>query len=244
MIHYSTFILFFVLFLCNSCQENSIIFPKITEDSTKITFTKNPLPEKPIRFLALGDSYTIGQGINPEDTWCNQLANRLQNTDFQLDNVKIIARTGWTTQNLKDAILNEKPDSSYHLVSLLIGVNNQYQGRNSNEYRAEFEELVHTAIMFANNEKRRVFVLSIPDYGVTPFGSGFSGVSAEIQRFNNINREISAQYGISYFNITPISQQAQTDTSLLAPDKLHPSAKMYALWVDLIFDDIVQKLRE
>jgi acyl-CoA thioesterase I len=201
-------------------------------------------------YLALGDSYTIGEGVPQAERWPVQLATTLNSQGFQLENPLIIARTGWTTAELKAGIEQVKPEGPYDLVSLLIGVNNQFRGESRGYtlegYRQEFTELLQMAVDFAGGKPERVFVVSIPDYSVTPFvtEANKERVSAEIDAYNAANLEIANSMGIRYFNITPISRLAATDNSLLAPDKLHPSGKMYEMWVELMVKDILFELKK
>ncbi len=186
-------------------------------------------PEK--KFLALGDSYTIGESVAESERWPNQLAAKLK-----LKEPRIIATTGWRTDQLKAAIeaANLKPE--YDLVSLLIGVNNQYQGKPIEIYEREFEELLQASINLAKGKKKNVFVVSIPDYAYTPFGKAKQEtISLELDQYNAINKRIAAKYGVRYFNITAISRKGFEDTELVAADGLHPSGKMYAQWVELIY---------
>lgn len=197
-----------------------------------------------LRYLALGDSYTIGQSVGYQERWPVQLANRIRaefpDTVYNVEQPDIIARTGWTTGNLLDAIaLADTLQPSYGLVSLLIGVNNQYQNRPVDVYRTEFRTLLEQAISFAGNKASRVIMLSIPDYAYTPFGQARSDpgrISAEIDAYNAINREITESYGVAYFNITPISRRGLAEPHLVAGDGLHPSGAMYALWVEEVID--------
>lgn len=204
----------------------------------------SPLPKK-INFLALGDSYTIGEGVKESERWPEQLAERLKNDRITVGKLKIIARTGWRTDQLFNAIQNETDLKNFQLVSLLIGVNDQYQGRDTAAYRSGFEVLLEKAIELAGGKNDKVFVLSIPDYGVTPFGkSNAARIAKEIDEFNALNRRISEQKKVSYFDITAISRQAADNLSLLAEDGLHPSGKMYQLWVDLIYEQIRLKAEQ
>ncbi|WEA03937.1 SGNH/GDSL hydrolase family protein [Mucilaginibacter sp. SJ] len=198
----------------------------------------NP-PSKPITviqdtltYLALGDSYTIGQSVPPEQAFPNQLANQLQG--FKVNAPTIIARTGWTTDQLIYAIDNSDIKSNtYDFVTLLIGVNDQYGGLSQENYRIKFQQVLNTAIKFAGGIREHVFVLSIPDYGVTPYAHGNDAViGPEIDQFNNINRGISSNANVNYVEITSISKLAANDLTLLADDGLHPSGKMYGMWVD------------
>lgn len=209
---------------------------------------EDPVSEDTVRFsyLALGDSYTIGEGVKVEERWPNQLSYRLKQNGIVVDSIEIIARTGWTTGNLHTAIENRAFENSFDMVSLLIGVNNQYQRKDISQYAAEFKSLLEIAIGLAGGNKDKVFVLSIPDYSVTPFAanSDTERISLELQEFNAISKEITENMGVAYFDITPISLKAKNEPSLLASDGLHPSGKMYTEWVDLIFNDIVDMLKE
>lgn len=181
------------------------------------------------RYLALGDSYTIGESVRPDERFPNQLARELG-----LGEPLIIAKTGWTTDELNAAIDAADPKGPYELVTLLIGVNNQYRGRDAEQYRGEFVALLRRAIGFAGSDPGKVIVVSIPDWGVTPFAAGRdrAKISREIDQFNAINREETARAGARYVDITPISRR--DDPSLIAADGLHPSGKQYAVWVNEI----------
>jgi len=191
--------------------------------------------ERLVRFLALGDSYTIGEGVAPGQRWPMQLAAALRVGGQVVAEPRIIARTGWTTDELAQAIGASQVGSDYDLVSLLIGVNDQYRGRPVSEYPERFRSLLRQAISFAGGRPARVMVLSIPDWGVTPFASGRdrARIAAEIDAYNAVNRAESAAAGARWVDVTAISREAATDASLLAPDGLHPSATMYARWVEL-----------
>lgn len=190
---------------------------------------------KKTRFLALGDSYTIGQSVAPQERWPVQLVSRLRASGADTFDPEIIARTGWRTDDLSSAIASTPLSPPYDLVSLLIGVNNYFQGRTPESYRPEFEGLLATAIRLAGGRSDKVFVVSIPDYGYTPFGRNNQPViSAGIDAYNRINEAIAAQYGVAYYNITDISRRGLQDPTLVASDGLHPSGKMYTEWVDRI----------
>lgn len=194
----------------------------------------------PARYLALGDSYTIGESVAEADRWPNQLARLLQ-----IPPPEIIAKTGWTTDELNAAIDKANPRGPYDLVTLLIGVNNQYRGRDAEQYRREFVGLLNRAIAFAGGKPWRVVVVSIPDWGVTPFAANRdrAKIGAEIDRFNAINRDETLRVKAHYVDITPVSRGAADDRSLVADDGLHPSAKMYAEWVKLIEPEARAALR-
>lgn len=195
-----------------------------------------------VRFLALGDSYTIGESVPEEERWPELLASALREQGVNIEKPKIIATTGWRTDQLKAAILSSGTSDDYDLVSLLIGVNNQYQKRTVESYEPEFTELLEMAIRKAGGKKERVFVISIPDYGYTPFGqSRLKEISDDLDEFNEVNKEVSIANGIAYFNITEISRDGLKDPELVAADRLHPSGKMYRLWVKEILKGIKVK---
>jgi lysophospholipase L1-like esterase len=187
-----------------------------------------------LTYLALGDSYTIGESVEPALRWPVQLAGALRARGVPVADPTIVARTGWTTDELAAALAAAGLPERYDLVSLLIGVNNQYRGRGLEEYRAQFVELLRRAVAFAGGEPGRVVVLSIPDWGVTPFARGRDRerIAREIDAFNAVNREESARGGARWVDVTPISRVAATDPSLTAGDGLHPSGAMYGRWVE------------
>jgi lysophospholipase L1-like esterase len=196
-----------------------------------------------LKYLALGDSYTIGESVELPERFPVQLGKVMDAALQANTTVKIIAKTGWTTDELMAGIELDPPDPPYDLVTLLIGVNNQYRGRDLMEYRFQFNELLAKAIEFAGDDPDRVIVISIPDYGVTPFASGMDAekIRKEIDEFNQVNQEISLNMGISWVNVTGISRMAAQDLSLLAEDGLHPSGEMYSMWVDELWPVVLQK---
>jgi len=191
--------------------------------------------ERLVKVLALGDSYTIGEGVAPAERWPVQLAAALRAGGQVVAEPRIIARTGWTTDELAQAIAASNVPADYDLVSLLIGVNDQYRGRSIAEYPERFRALLRQAIGFAGGRPERVLVLSIPDWGVTPFASGRdrAKIAAEIDAYNAVNRAETEAAGARYVDVSPASREAATDPALLAADGLHPSAAMYARWVEL-----------
>ncbi len=236
-----------MLGVATACSEDGVLMTEPVEivvDTVATSPDTTPEPPEPLHYLALGDSYTIGQSVGYEERYPVQLVRRLQRDSIRIPDPTIIARTGWTTTQLKDAVEQAPLRGSYDLVSLLIGVNNQYQNKPIELYRTEFTELLQTAIQLVNRDTSRVFVLSIPDYAYTPFGQNLNPqrISREIDEYNRINREITKAYGISYFDITPISRDGLQIPDLVASDRLHPSGKMYRLWVELLYDDIRDKL--
>jgi lysophospholipase L1-like esterase len=185
------------------------------------------------RFLALGDSYTIGESVSPPERWPVQLVAALRARGIDLADPTILARTGWTTDELSAALESARLKGPYALVSLLIGVNNQYRGRDVAEYRVQFAALLDRAVELAGGRRVRVLVLSIPDWGGTPHGVGRRAeVAAAIDRFNAVNREETLRVGARYVEITEGSRRAGEDPGLLARDGLHPSGKMYAQWAE------------
>lgn len=194
-----------------------------------------PSKKNPLKFLALGDSYTIGESVKEEERWPEQLATLLRAEGYTVEKPRIIAKTGWRTDQLKKAIEDAGLTPEYNLVSLLIGVNNQYQGKSVDAYAPEFEALLKTAVQLAGGKKENVLVVSIPDYGFTPFGKPKQEqISKALDEFNDTNKRIAEAAGIHYVNITDISRKGFDQPDLVAEDKLHPSGVMYGLWVEKI----------
>jgi lysophospholipase L1-like esterase len=222
------YIFIFSLFFAGSCKKN-------------ISRPMSPQTTKTIKYLALGDSYTIGEGVPETDRFPVVLSEELKKNNIIVSH-EIIATTGWTTADLKKGIMNAGiRDNKYDMVSLLIGVNNQYQGKSLEEYKMEFKELLLMSIELAQGNTKNVFVISIPDYGYTPFGaSSQARVSADIDIFNAANKRIATTLGVNYFDITVISRQGLSDPGLITSDGLHPSGKMYERWVALMLDDIIR----
>lgn len=202
--------------------------------------------KKPLSFLALGDSYTIGEGVSESDRWPVRLAEKLSENGIPVDPPVIIAKTGWTTSELSDGILESNPEGPFDLVSLLIGVNNQYRHLDTETYRTEFAGLLDEALFFADKNPSHVLVLSIPDWGVTPFATDRNPgkISGEIDRFNTINREESEKRGVNYVDITTFSREIKDDLSFLAGDLLHPSGKSYEKWADFAGSVLLPVLKE
>lgn len=191
--------------------------------------------DRAIKFLALGDSYTIGESVAEHQRWPLQLTEALKERKYICEAPAIIATTGWRTDELMGAIAKQRPSKDFDLVSLLIGVNNQYQGRSIAEYKKDLSKLLDIAIKHAGGDKSRVFVLSIPDYGYTPFGKQKQKIiSKQIDAFNEVNKSLTEKNGVTYINITDLSRRGLDDPELVASDGLHPSAKMYTLWVERI----------
>jgi len=192
-------------------------------------------PKTALRFLALGDSYTIGEGVAVHERWPVQLARRLRETGVNVADPTIIARTGWTTSELQSGMDLRPPQGTYDLVTLQIGVNNQFRGLDTGAFQRELDALLQRAIACAGGQPQSVIVLSIPDWSATPFAEGRdrATISASIDRFNTRNARQAEQHGCRYVDVTPASRRAEADRALLAADGLHPSATMYAHWVEL-----------
>ncbi len=223
-----------LLFASCSKTENNLETVSVQNDvaATAVTAPKQQT------YLALGDSYTIGESVSQAQSFPYLLVSKLNSKGKNFPAPRVIARTGWTTNDLQKAITAANITAKYDFVSLLIGVNNQYQGLSKTTYRTQFRDLLNRAIKFADGKVSHVSVISIPDWGQTPYGKK-SGrdtqkISADIAAFNKINKEETLARGASYTNITPGSLKVTTDPTLLAPDGLHYSGKMYSQWVDAI----------
>ncbi len=201
--------------------------------------------EKTYRLLALGDSYTIGEAVAESDRWPVQLSTRLKKDSITLEPT-IIATTGWTTDELLSGIVKADVNGTYDLVSLLIGVNNQYLGYDRAQYEKEFKILLDKAIEFAGNNQHHVFVVSIPDYGITPFaeekGLDAEKIMNELDSYNAIAQKIATLRDVSFINITPISRNAVGNQALIAEDGLHPSGEMYEMWVNEMYEQVYVNL--
>jgi len=199
-----------------------------------------------LTYLALGDSYTVGQSEPQSESYPYQLVDSLNNHSFKVATPTVIATTGWTTDDLISAIGESGiTGKTYSFVTLLIGVNDQYQGLSIANYRQKFAQVLGEAITFANGDTSKVFVLSIPDYGVTPFAQGQDSVIyPQIQAFNAVNQSISKSAGVNYIDVTTVSRTVTSNSSLLAPDGLHYSGAMYALWVQLLEPVVAAQLKK
>jgi lysophospholipase L1-like esterase len=222
-----------MVFFLNACSKDNdpgTMTPTVPVDtSSPANANKN--------YLALGDSYTIGTSVATAERFPVQTTAMLISQGVQMNPAEIKAANGWTTYGLLTSLTNDPPSkSSYDFVSLLIGVNNQYQGRSLAEYSTQFTQLLNKAIAYAGGRKSRVFVLSIPDYSVTPFAQNSDTVriSDEIDQFNDINMQICQQTGVQYLYITDISREGRNDPSMQAGDGLHPSGKQYQRWSVLL----------
>ena len=235
-----------------NCQSETI--PKDEKPEIIVAETPQPEPEKlpepqipqpatGIKILALGDSYTIGESVCETCRFPEQLKKSIiEKTGKTEVTLKIIARTGWTTSSLKTAIAASDIGKDQDLVTLLIGVNNQYGNQPFQIFQNEFQELVTSAINYANGEAKKVIVISIPDYAYTPFGQGKKSISDDIDRYNNFIESYCVQNGITYVYITDITRKGLQETNLVASDGLHPSSVAYSKFVERIVPFALQKL--
>ena len=225
-------ILFLMMLSCSSTEMQNTIIPD------------NMNPSNPKRtFLALGDSYTIGESVDEKDRWSMQLIDLLKN-EFNFTKHDIIARTGWTTSELTKAIETQKLNEHYDMVSLLIGVNNQYREQSVDSYRVEFRNLLNISKKFANNDMRKVIVLSIPDWGKSPFAEGQNRnkIAAELDNFNKAAKDECKKSNISFIDITEITRK-QVETTMFASDGLHYSGKMHRLWANEVLKTVNEILK-
>lgn len=197
-------------------------------------------------YLALGDSYTIGEAVSPSENFPNQLTTILTDHGYLFSPPEIIATTGWTSSELQTAITKKIPArTNFDIVTLSIGVNNQYRGESTEKYAIEFEALLVQAIGFAAQRPLHVFVLSIPDWSATPYAEGRDRgvISKQIDQFNEINKRIALKLKVNYIDITAGTREAITQPSLVAGDGLHPSGKEYRRWAEQLFSVIQQYLK-
>jgi lysophospholipase L1-like esterase len=197
----------------------------------------------PLSYLAIGDSYTIGEMVDSSQRWPNQLVKMFASKNIHFHIPIPIAHTGFTTDELLTSIQQFQIGGKFDLVSLLIGVNNQYRNYSIEKYEIEFTELLQFAIQKANQNLSRIFVVSIPDWGFTPFGEsdsrGAIQIGIEIDTYNKIAKDICTKTGIKFIDITGISKNH--DPSFLTTDKLHPSGKQYGLWAEKVFENMADK---
>lgn len=195
-------------------------------------------------YLALGDSYTIGESVEANERWPVQLSDTLNKIGVKIESTRIIAKTGWRTDEILAASMSNVKDEKFDLVSLLIGVNNEYQGWEPSAFEPEFRKSLDFAIDHCLSGTEGVIVLSIPDYGYTPFGEkNMSTISSRIDHYNEICKRISKEKNVVFFDITPISRKGLKQPSLVAGDGLHPSSEQYKLWVDKIIDEVYQMIK-
>ena len=199
--------------------------------------------EGKVKMLALGDSYTIGQSVEIDGRWPHQFIAQVRALGFDADDPDYIATTGWTSRRLiqgMNSMIDKEKD--YNLVSILIGVNNQYQGIDITSYEPDLRNIIDRALEIVNQDRSRLFILSIPDYAYTPFGGGSELISVEIDEYNHIKKRVAAEYQLAFVDITPISRRGLSDPALVASDGLHPSEVQYGQWVKEIVPRLQSKL--
>ena len=237
------FLYSFLLILFARC-DNSIIYTNEISDqsSTEIIDDNNnknfisPNNES-YSFLALGDSYTVGEGVSYEESWPSQFVDYALDRGIYFKNPELIAQTGWKTYDLLNAIKSSNLSVKYDFISLLIGVNNQFNSRPLSEFEDDLNEIL-TEINYLKKGNSKVIVISIPDWGYSPYGSSYDRerISDEIDQFNNILKKISEQNNLNFVDVTQISRLAIKEPNLIAEDKLHPSGLMYFEWVEKIYE--------
>jgi len=219
-----------------------------THTDTKMDTIQTEKSGNQLSYLALGDSYTIGEAVPQDQSFPYQLAATANLQALKIGKPTIVATTGWTTNELQAAIKSTSLQPKYDIVTLLIGVNNQYRGYSIDTYRTEFKDLLQTAISYAGGNTAHVFVVSIPDWGATPFGKqsgrNIAEIAKEIDAFNAVNREETLKRSVSYTDITSASRNAATDGTLVAGDGLHPSGKMYQDWAAHILPSVLSVFKK
>jgi len=196
-------------------------------------------------YLALGDSYTVGEAVSLHDSFPYQTVQALREEGIHIHAPEIIAKSGWTTTELAKHLMHTRLNEVYDFVTLLIGVNNQYKNLSIEDYTSDFEYLLHKALHLANDNPERVIVLSVPDYSVTPFAKdkNVQKIAEEIDQFNLLNKQIADQYKTHYINITRGTRLAKDEPSFIAADGLHPSAKEYKKWAEEVADIIIASIK-
>lgn len=189
-----------------------------------------------MRFLALGDSYTIGEGVAEDERWPSHLVRRLDRDGIHIGDVQLVAQTAWTADELADAIDQARPRGPFQLVTLMVGVNDQYRSRPVAAFAPEYERLLKRSIAFAGGKPRRVIAISIPDWGATPFARERDRalIAREIDAYNTCSRELAERASVAWVDVTPASRATLSEPSLVTADGLHPSGEMYARWSELI----------
>jgi len=236
MLYKLTFIFSLLSFIPSCSQTEEIRSEQIVDESNN---------QEIITYLALGDSYTIGESVDFEDSFPAQLSTRIEENKNLLVNKTVIAQTGWRTDQLISAV-GGRESADYNLITLLIGVNNQFQSRSFSQYEAEFEILLNKAISLAGNDSNKVIVLSIPDYYYTPYGqsNGNELISIELDRYNNFAKSIAKEKGVTFLDITDITRKGLNEPELVADDGLHPSGLAYEKFVERLYPLMSTRLKD
>jgi lysophospholipase L1-like esterase len=231
---------FLVIVLLCSCQKKNAVIPNGT-NQMDISQELPVLPGDSVRYLALGDSYTYGDGVSLQGSFPYQLSDTLGRQGYLVSVPTEVALFGWTSGDLLSSLNASKITQKFDFVTLLIGANDEAHGISTTTFTANLDILIATAIQYTNGDKSRVFVLSIPDWSVTPFAANMDkpAIAAGVDLFNTINQVEAEKFGANYIDLTALSEMAATDPSLTSADGLHPSAKMYALWVKQFSGQII-----
>jgi lysophospholipase L1-like esterase len=234
-----------LILVWTSCNDSISTMEETQQQATPNTNT--PFRTGPVSYLALGDSYTIGQGVDPSQNYPNLLTSKLRNRGITINDPVVIAVTGWTTQDLLQAMRKAQlDDKQFDLLTLLIGVNNQYRGQSLEEYEKDLSELMIKSLALVGDDKNRIIVISIPDWGVTPYASSLARdkamIAAEIDRFNEKNKSLAEKTGVRYLEITEEYRSLGHMEQYLAVDGLHPSEKVYDRWAERLTEIIIDEM--
>ena len=236
-----------ILSIGMACSKRTISPQGIYEDAfeNEVSPNKDTIAFSTLPYLALGDSYTVGASVSPSAKFPSQLSAFLEKELDVNVNLELIATSGWRTDNLLSALENVNTDRTYGLVTLLIGVNNQYQGIPFSKYEIEFTELFERALALADGNRERLIIISIPDWGYTPFGEGFDReqISSEIDRYNDFAERKAAKFDVTFIYITDTTRRGLAEKELVASDNLHPSAMAYKLFIDRMAPTIISQLK-
>ncbi len=236
MLYKLTFIFSLLSFIPSCSQTEEIRSEQIVDESNN---------QEIITYLALGDSYTIGESVDFEDSFPAQLSTRIEENKNLLVNTTVIAQTGWRTDQLISAV-GGRESADYNLVTLLIGVNNQFQSRPFSQYETEFTTLLNKAINLAGNDANKVIILSIPDYYYTPYGqsNGNELISLQLDEYNNFAKSIAKEKGVTFLDITDITRKGLDEPELVADDGLHPSGLAYEKFVERLYPLVSTRLKD
>jgi lysophospholipase L1-like esterase len=238
------FACFFIVLAFSGCKKTSAVIPFALSSTT----APEPaiLPADSVSYLALGDSYTYGLAVSQNESFPFQLDSALKQNGYKAANPVVIARFGWTSADLLAGVTAADLTQKFDFVTLLIGVNDQNKGVNTETFTSNLDQLIGQAVVLAKGNSNRVFVISIPDWSVTPFAANMNTaeISAGVQLFNTVNQVEAGKFKVNYIDISALSDLAATDPSLTSYDGLHPSAKMYALWANQFYGNIIASFKQ